>query len=877
MSSFLFLSPLLLFFLHIHGTFAAEAEVEYIYPNFSASQLLYFDTNGVFLTSREGTFQAAIYKPGTQQDRYYLCLLHTPSSTVVWTANREVPISDRSSTVNLTPLGLSASYPNESALWSTPPLKSRVSALRLLETGNMMLLDAANNSLWQSFDYATDTLLSGQLLLAGSYLSSSTSDTVLSEGDYRLNVTKIDAILSWLGSTYWRMSNDINSIKDRDAPVAFLTTNDTGLYLLTSSGAIIFRITLPSAPLRIVKLGSDGHLQILSYQSASSPIALSYVFMAPSSSCDLPLPCGSLGLCLPIGNSSSCTCPPKFATSTHTNGCSPFNGNAIASNSCGSIQNSYISVGSGVTYFANTFKFPDTSGRNQSDCETLCTMNCSCTGYFFYSSSQSCFLLQQPLGSLANTSENSVGYIKIDTLYKPNSSTNDSSSPRFVAILLPCIAAFLVVLIISGVIFIRWRKVQKNKMKRSKSTLTIDTMHDTRSRPITDSDHLFSEDGDEIEETILLPGLPTRFTLAELEEVTNNFRTKIGSGGFGTVYKGELTDKSLVAVKKIEGVGVQRRREFCTEIAVIGSIHHVNLVRLRGFCAQGTHWLLVYEYMNRGSLERPLFRPTSTSLLEWPERMNIAIGAARGLAYLHSGCQPKIVHCDVKPENILLDDHGEVKIADFGLAKLLTPEQSGLFTTMRGTRGYLAPEWLTNTAISDRTDVYSFGMVLLELVRGKKNRSEHVSDGEWSASTSGAKPSDHAYFPLVALQKHEQKSYEELVDPRLEGKEIMVSEVERLVKTALCCLHEDPSLRPSMTLVVAMLEGTMEVWEPRVESLGFLRMYGRGTLGEYSAGTLEIEEFMKKNIIGGSGSRTSMATNSGYQSYLSAQQLSGPR
>ncbi|MQL91299.1 hypothetical protein Taro_023910 [Colocasia esculenta] len=186
---------------------------------------------------------------------------------------------------------------------------------------------------------------------------------------------------------------------------------------------------------------------------------------------------------------------------------------------------------------------------------------------------------------------------------------------------------------------------------------------------------------------------------------------RIGSGGFGEVYKGMLPDKTTVAGKQ----------EFCTEIAVIGNIHHVNLVKLRGFCVQGSKRLLVYEFMNRGSLDRPLFATVGSLVLEWGERVEIALGTLWGLAYVHGGCDHKIIHCDVKSENILLGDHSQVKISDFGLSKLLAPEQSTLFTTMRGTRGYLAPEWLTNSAISDRTDVYSYGMVLLEIVHGRKN------------------------------------------------------------------------------------------------------------------------------------------------------------
>lgn len=178
--------------------------------------------------------------------------------------------------------------------------------------------------------------------------------------------------------------------------------------------------------------------------------------------------------------------------------------------------------------------------------------------------------------------------------------------------------------------------------------MSNDKLNGAPSRQISDSDYLLSENGDDMDE-VLIPGLPTRFTFEQLKEITRNFLTKIGSGRFGSVYKGELFDNSRVAVKKIERAGLHGRKEFCTEIAVIGNIHHVNLVCLCGYCALGSNRLLVYKYMNHGSLDRLLFRPTGKTL-DWGERMNIAIGVAHGLAYLHSGCQPKILHCDIKTE-----------------------------------------------------------------------------------------------------------------------------------------------------------------------------------------------------------------------------------
>ncbi|URE36154.1 hypothetical protein MUK42_03429 [Musa troglodytarum] len=580
-----------------------------------------------------------------------------------------------------------------------------------------------------------------------------------------------------------------------------MATNITGLNLYSTEGKVVLHVVLPTSDFRIVKLDSTGRFHVFSYSAE---------FTAPTSSCDLPFPCQSLGVCTAGANDSTCSCPARFVHLESGN-CSPANGSlppsssSTSSASCGGdsdLATSYIQLGSGIDYFANKFASPATSGNDISACQNLCTGNCTCLGFFYRNSSKSCYLMRNQLGSLfkrnAGETWSSIGYIK--TLVSGSSPPNSggTSKTHLIAILLPTVAAFLLsfVVVTAGIIW--WK----------------------RSNDPSDDDE--STDENDGGSDILIPGLPTRFTYKELEAATNYFRNKIGSGGFGAVYKGELPDRTTVAVKRIECAGLQGRKEFCTEIAIIGNIRHVNLVRLRGFCAQGSRRLLVYEYMNRSSLDRSLFGVGPA--LEWQERVDIAGGAARGLAYLHAGCDHKIIHCDVKPENILLHDGGQVKISDFGLAKLLSPEQSGLFTTMRGTRGYLAPEWLTNAAISDRTDVYSFGMVLLEIVHGRKNRSGASEEGEEEEEGSG---SGGGYFPLVALEGHEEGRYLQLADQRLEGR-VREEEVARVVKLALCCLHEEPRLRPSMAVVVGMLEGNMEVWEPKVESLNFLRLYGRG-------------------------------------------------
>ncbi|KAF8781180.1 hypothetical protein HU200_001159 [Digitaria exilis] len=883
---------------------AGPLATELVRPSFVASYIQFVDTDGAFLESRSGVFRAGVFNPGKQQDRFYLAVIHAPSGTVVWSANRGAPTTS-SGLVELTAQGLTVSGPNGTVLWSSTPSSQRspspVTALRLDDSGDLQLLDARNATLWRSFDAATDTLLPGQQVPAGSSLVAARGATDLAEGDYQLAATAADVVLTWQRSTYWRLSNDIRSYKDRNAAVASVSVNASGLFALAADGGLVFRVDLPGgAAFPVLKLGYDGRLRVTGYPLVNSSASLGGDFVAPADDCDLPLQCPSLGLCSPAGNSSTCTCPPLFAASTSTPGaCVPGDGSTLASPaSCQSSNNgtehvSYLALKSQAAYFATKFDPPTMAGVNYTACRGLCTGICACLAYFYDTSSQSCYLVREKqLGSLySSPSASALGYIK--TVHPPQNGTRNkpsSSANRIVPIVLPSIAAFLLVAVVTW--YACWRKMIKNgKKKKAKSTGVKQVHKKGRHKsPSWDVGNADAYD-DENDDDVVIPGMPARFSYAEIATMTSNFGTKIGSGGFGSVYKGELPGgEGLIAVKKLEAVGVQAKREFCTEITVIASIRHVNLVRLRGFCAEGSRRLLVYEYMNRGSLDRSLFGRTGP-VLEWGERMEVALGAARGLAYLHTGCDHKIVHCDVKPENILLADGGQVKIADFGLAKLMSPEQSALFTTMRGTRGYLAPEWLSNAAISDRADVYSFGMVLLELIHGRKNRGEQQTDnnnvatiiGEqlsdwpsgWSsvaaASTaSGASGSGgDEYFPMVALELHEQGRHLDIVDARLEGR-VDEAEAARVVRVALCCLHEDPAQRPSMAAVVRMLEGTVAPPEPRVEALGFLRLYGRG----YGA----APDTSLVAMAGSSGSAGTLSSTAGASQLTeSLQDVSSPR
>uniref|UniRef100_A0A0D6QWR2 non-specific serine/threonine protein kinase n=1 Tax=Araucaria cunninghamii TaxID=56994 RepID=A0A0D6QWR2_ARACU len=279
-----------------------------------------------------------------------------------------------------------------------------------------------------------------------------------------------------------------------------------------------------------------------------------------------------------------------------------------------------------------------------------------------------------------------------------------------------------------------------------------------------------------------------KFSFAELKKATDNFKVTLGQGGFGTVYKGVLSDNKVVAVKQLEGVS-QSEDQFWAEVSVIGRVHHMNLVRMFGFCAEGRHRLLVYEYVEKGSLDRYLFK--ANEVLGWKERFEIAVGTARGLAYLHEECLEWILHCDIKPQNILLDHKFCPKVSDFGLAKLVDRDRAFTFSTIRGTRGYLAPEWVMNLPITAKADVYSFGIVLLEIVSGL------------STSNTGSVQSSNL-VQWVSEKSEGGSRKEEVVDPKLQGN-FNSEEVGRMLRTALLCVKQDKDRRPSMSQVVQML------------------------------------------------------------------------
>ncbi|KAI5077032.1 hypothetical protein GOP47_0009097 [Adiantum capillus-veneris] len=320
---------------------------------------------------------------------------------------------------------------------------------------------------------------------------------------------------------------------------------------------------------------------------------------------------------------------------------------------------------------------------------------------------------------------------------------------------------------------------------------------------------------------------PIEYSYSSIASATKSFSCVVGEGGFGVVYKGTLPSNNNkseeaigveIAVKVLEIRSKHMKKQFLNEVGTIGRIHHVNVVRLLGFCVQEDHEMLVYEYVANGSLDKWLFTGKNGGddeerMLDWSQRYAIALGVARGLSYLHEECRHRTVHCDIKPQNILLDEAMSPKIADFGLSRLMSRDESQVVTLARGTPGYMAPEFWRGgeSRLSTKFDVYSYGMVLLELISGRHNFTlrDASTDSMWC-------------FPAVAFEAAMEGNMAAMLDPRLGISVLQTSIAEEedgaqghqiwtAAFVAMWCIQDHPASRPSMSEVVQYLEGTIAI------------------------------------------------------------------
>ncbi|KAJ0475389.1 putative protein kinase RLK-Pelle-SD-2b family [Helianthus annuus] len=687
----------------------------------------------------------------------------------VWSANRDHPVGI-DAILNFTAAGeLVLKDGDGSIVWTTNTAGKSVVGMNLTDTGNLVLFDDQNSVVWQSFDHPTDCLLLGQKLLQDQKLKSSVSSSNFSEGMFSLQVTN-EGLFGYIESNPPQVYY-IRLVYGKD-------TNKERKYIRFLNGSLSFfnHSSKPSDPVGVIdipeassaqymKLMPDGHLQVFEFQSDEWRM-VSDVTSDAVEECDYPLRCGRYSIC--STNNEQCSCPGieyfRLVNDRQPNlGCYE-----ITPLTCNSTQTQGFITLENVTYFTY---IPDMKEVSIETCKQACLHNCSCKAAFYHygwnSSSGKCFLRSE-LFTMKTVDQ---GYYTATAFIKVQNATTHHVSHQVAKIVGSTIGSFMLLLVVA-IGFVTY-VVHKRKWDV------------------------------EMEEDYLdqVPGMPTRFSYEELRIATENFSKKLGEGGFGSVFEGSLKDESKIAVKCLEGLS-HIKKSFLAEVQSIGSIHHVNLVRLRGFCTWKSQRLLVYDFMSNGSLDRWIYHGVREQILEWECRKKVTLDIAKGLAYLHEDCRQKIVHLDIKPQNILLDNNFNAKVSDFGLSKLIDKTQAEVMTTIKGTPGYIAPEWWSSI-ITEKVDVYSFGIVLLEILCGRRVFDRSQPEESW-----------HLLF--VFQKCWEQGTLSDMVDEHSEDMQVHKTEVLEMMKLAAWCLQTNYKKRPSMSTVVKVLEGGMNV-EPNLD------------------------------------------------------------
>ncbi|KAL9243909.1 hypothetical protein vseg_017745 [Gypsophila vaccaria] len=735
------------------------------------------------VVSAEGNFELGFFQPGNSSN-YYIGIWYKKISlhTVVWVANRVNPISDKHSyELRLLDGNLVLKDGlNSDPIWSTNLTTTRKSVEAILQdSGNLVLRDGPNSSetLWQSFDHPADSWLPGGKIAYNKKTNQSQQLTSWKNGDvpapslftFEIIPEEKSYVILWNKTKQYWNSGEWNQQQHIFSLVPEMRLNF--LYNFSyvdneNESYFTFDVYNSSIISRFV-LDTSGQIKTLTWLEDIQTWNL--FWSEPKQQCQVYAYCGAFGSCTQ-NSKPFCSCLKGFEPvsssdwelTDYSRGCRRRNNLA-----CEVIDSAKRKNKQDGFFLYNEISLPENGqsvvAANSEECELACLNNCSCNAYSYDTSG--CSLWS---GTLLNFQQLLVGDPSGKRLYLRLSASEFPGKSKKKLIIGIVVGLVALILGLLGLFLVRCLK-QKAQSPESNNPIE---------------------------------GSLIAFGYKELQTSTKNFSEKLGGGGFGSVFKGTLPDSSVIAVKKLESFS-QGEKQFRTEVSTIGTIQHVNLVRLRGFCSEGAKKLLVYEFMQNGSLDYHLFPNKSRTTLDWPKRYQIALGTARGLAYLHEKCRDCIIHCDIKPENILLDSEFCPKVADFGLAKLVGRDFSRVLTTMRGTRGYLAPEWISGVAITAKADIFSYGMVLFELLSGHRN-IEQSGDGVVK------------FFPTWAANIIAQEGdIMTVLDPRLEGNADPI-QVVNMCKLACWCIQDNEQHRPSMGQVVQILEGVLDVNMPPI-------------------------------------------------------------
>ncbi|XP_062083445.1 G-type lectin S-receptor-like serine/threonine-protein kinase LECRK3 [Humulus lupulus] len=709
--------------------------------------------------------------------------------TIVWHANGvSVPRGSTLELISQTGLVLTNSHGDQ--VWSSSDSKgdAHVSRGLMKDTGNFVLLDENNKAIWESFKHPTNTLLPTQTMVIGDMLFSHQSLTNFSPGRFQFGLYEDgDVVLNFTNFpdsspsiAYFKMGfSGADKVTFDAQGRLYLSSSDRKICIAKSDDAVS-----PSKYYLKVTLHFHGVLALSYFPKKHNEKSIWKVKKAiPDDICnDLTVPgnmgtgpCGYNSICTLEDGTPQCKCPPGYSSLSQTrnySGCIPDFPQLWDDNNDGKI--SVVELPR-TDWPESDYEFIESSELEE--CKNNCLLDRYCAGGTFNFNTNRCWKKRLPLsnGRESKKLKNMMGFIIVKT--PPHISSNKAHKIILTLLFILLGGSLLINFVVLTRVYLaselNCRKVIRSYRKYHGNSVIANLR---------------------------------QFSYKELSEATNGFTVELGRGSCGVVFKGQIKS-GIVAVKLLKRLFQENDREFQVEVNIICKTHQKNLVRLVGYCNERKHRLLVYEYMSNGTLANFLFKGPNNPRPSWSRRTDIAIGIARGLLYLHEDCSTQIMHCDMKPQNVLLDDSYNARISDFGMAKILGLSQTHSYcnNSIRGTKGYIAPEWFRSAApITARVDVYSFGVMLLEIVSCRRN--DNVLNECGGGGETG-------FLIDWAYECYNNERVEGLVENDIEAM-AEVEMVERFVKVALWCLQEDPSQRPSMKKVLLMLEGIVVVSAP---------------------------------------------------------------
>ncbi|KAG6714651.1 hypothetical protein I3842_05G212700 [Carya illinoinensis] len=799
--------------------------------------------DGQTLISKEKNFSFGFFSPANSSYRYLgIWFTKVTEQTPVWVANRNDPFNDSSGVLSINQDGNLVLHDSfNRSLWSTNvSVQGQTStAAQLLDSGNLVLVQVNNKKvLWQSFDYPTDTMLPNMSLGLNRrtgldrFLTSWKSRDDPGTGDctYKLNLTEVPEFFLYKGSIpYWRTGPwPWRSFAIKSNYKVNLINNGDEIsykYFLDDS-AIITRLVVDNSGLLQQFVWTDGEHRWKKFWSA------------PIHRCDKYGHCGAYSVCNPVHVDFECSCLPGYEPKSPrqwylregSEGCvRKKSGLSMCGNGEG-----FVKVERVQAPFATVAGQMYLSMMSYEGCKQACLRNCSCTAFTSLNDGKETNCLQW-YGELMDIGvRDDGGYhslnVRVDAA---DLAKNTRKSGGFLgnkgrlSFVVMSIAVPLLPVILLAYIWLRRKK------KKTRGFRTVKRKLRKKSVKLTGTKG--SLKGNEHEDSNTNVDQPI-FDLSCIVAATDNFSpsNKVGQGGFGPVFKGQLPNGQHIAVKRLSKSSGQGIEELENEVKLIAKLQHRNLVKMFGCCIHEEEKMLIYEYMSNKSLNNFIFDPTRSSSLNWSKRFEIIIGIARGILYLHHDSRLRIIHRDLKTSNILLDDEMNPKISDFGVARIFKGDQIQDRTNrVVGTYGYMSPEYAVFGKFSTKSDVFSFGVILLEIVSGKKNSGSYME------------------HPSLTLIGHVWELWREdraldIVDSSI-NESYVPHEVLRCIQIGLLCVQEDVRDRPDMLEVLLMLS-TDAATLPSPKQPAFIFRTASNDIKSVAEGSCSINEVTLSNV-----------------------------